>query len=277
MRIFIMAFLISSVSNAFWFDSQDPQFQQSLLLEFGQAPLLDTKTELTFTLTTWNIYKGGMQGLYPDLQQIIEESDFVLMQEFLLNDEQNEQIQQLSHIHWALAKSFKDGGEWTGVATASKWQPYESVPVRSPGTEPFTDTPKMSLITKYALQNGENLWLVNIHGLNFDLTHNAFKNQIKALTAMLAQHDGPMIFAGDFNTWSEVRYDYLMKATASLYLERAPIENPIGIMSATLDHIFYRGFQSVKPSLLSEVTSSDHNPMRLEFMLNPTAPLLAEQ
>jgi len=273
--LFVMAFFLSSVSNAaFWWDDQTPAPGQNLLLEFGQAPKMDSKTEQsTFVLTSWNVYKGGKDGMHDDLELLIDQSDFVLMQEFLLDDQQNDQIQKMSHVHWALAKSFKDGGEWTGVAVASKWQPYESVPVRSPGTEPFADTPKMSLISKFTLPNGEDLWIVNTHALNFDITHTAFKEQIAALAEILKTHQGPMIWAGDFNTWSDVRVEYLLDAANSLGMEHAPIENPIGILSATLDHIFYRGFTDVKPSLLSDITTSDHNPLRLEFTIAAPAAL----
>ncbi len=268
MRIFLTAFFISQAASAFWFDEEPLQTQsQNLLMEFGSAPQLSNKSHDTFVLTTWNIYKGGMDGLYQDLEQIIKTSDFVLMQEFLLNSEQQQQIQKLNDRHWAFAKSFQDGGEWTGVATVSRWQPSASVPVQSPGTEPFAGTPKMSLITKYPLLNGQELWLINVHGLNFDLSHGSFMEQMEALYELLKIHQGPMIWAGDFNTWADTRREFLLELAERLGLERAPLENPMGIMNATLDHIFYRGFESVVPTLVEEVTSSDHIPLRLEFVL----------
>jgi endonuclease/exonuclease/phosphatase (EEP) superfamily protein YafD len=268
MRLLIMAFFASSFfSNASLFNMELASPTQNLLLEFGHAPVLSTKSSPDFVLTSWNIYKGGMDGVYDDLEYMIEQSDFVLLQEFLLGSEQEEQIEKLTHLHWAVAKSFKDSGEWTGVATVSKWQPYESLPVRSPGAEPFSNTPKMSLITKYKLNSGEELWIVNTHALNFDITHQAFKDQIDSLKTILETHQGPMIFAGDFNTWSDVRREYLIQVTESLGLVRADIENPLGFLNATLDHLFYRGFSHVEAYFLTEVSTSDHNPLRLEFTL----------
>lgn len=245
------------------FDNQSAD----ILAIYGQAPEMSHKSTNSFVLTSWNIYKGGMSGLYSDLDRIIAESDFVLMQEFLLGPEQEAQIGKSNGVHWAFAKSFKDSGEWTGVATASRWQPFESVALRSPGTEPFAGTPKMSLITKYRLPAGDDLWLVNLHGLNFDLSHVSFTEQIDAVVEELKEHTGPLIFAGDFNTWSDYRFRYLIAATQGLGLERAQLENPMGIMYATLDHIFYRGIKNPSYEILYAIDSSDHLPFRIEFEL----------
>lgn len=240
--------------------------QQSLLQEFGKAPSADLKISGTYTLRTWNIYKGGMDGLYDDLQKMVQSADFVLLQEFLLNTEQKKLIETYTHTHWAFAKSFMSGGEWTGVATMSQWQPYESVAVRSPGAEPFAGTPKMSLITKYQIQNKE-LWLVNLHGLNFNIGHGAFKEQIDDIVQKISAHQGPMIFAGDFNTWAESRLEYLLDKTQKLGLMRADIESPMGLFNKTLDHIFFRGLQSVEYRWMSEYSSSDHVPLEIRFEL----------
>lgn len=241
-------------------------WSENLLLEFGQAPNIDLKTDRQFTLITWNIYKGGQSGLYEDLIGLTQKSDFVLTQEFLLNDRQKSLMAQSPQTHWALAKSFLDDGEWTGVATMSQWQPFESVPVRSPGTEPFAGTPKMSLISKYKI-SGSELWIVNLHGLNFDITHVDFEEQIDDVIQRLKGHSGPLIFAGDFNTWSDGRREHLLLRTKSLGLSRVEIENPMGFFNATLDHIFYRGVKVIKWSLLSSVTSSDHLPLQVVFEL----------
>ncbi len=239
---------------------------QNLISEFGQAPGIDQKKESQFTLITWNIYKGGIDGLYDDLQLLAQKSDFLLTQEFLLNDSQKQLMANNSQSHWALAKSFMDGGEWTGVATMSRWQPTESVAIRSPGTEPFAGTPKMTLISKYNVA-GKELWLVNLHGLNFDITHSSFMEQIDDVVSKIKSHQGPMIFAGDFNTWSDSRLEHLIQKTKSLGLERAPLENPMGFFSATLDHIFYRDLKAVEFKLLSDFETSDHVPLQIRFEL----------
>lgn len=239
---------------------------QNDIMEFGIAPSIQQKTDRVFILTTWNIYKGGMDGLYQELASLAKESDFILTQEFLLNQEQEQLMASLSQTHWAFAKSFLNSGEWTGVATMSRWQPTELIAVRSPGTEPIAATPKMSLISKYSVAQKE-LWLINLHGLNFDITHQSFKEQIDDVIQKIKSHAGPMIFAGDFNTWSDSRRDYLLKKTKALGLERAEIESPAGFFSTTLDHIFYRDIKAIKFSVLTHIETSDHAPLQLHFEL----------
>lgn len=241
---------------------------QNLLQEWGQgATSLVSPMVRTYTLTTWNIYKGGDEGMYADLQKLLQSSDFVLMQEILLTVEQKKMISQNPQTHWALAKSFKDSeGQWTGVATASRWQPEESVAVQSPGREPVVGTPKMSLISKYVLE-GKELWVVNVHALNFNLFHGPFKEQIDDLVRRLEKYNGALIFAGDFNTWADERREYLLEKAKLLGLERANLESPMGFFDATLDHIFYRGLQSVQSRLLAEVSTSDHTPLQITFVL----------
>jgi endonuclease/exonuclease/phosphatase (EEP) superfamily protein YafD len=165
-----------------------------------------------------------------------------------------------------VAKSFRSGGEWTGVSTMSRWQPFESVPLRSPGSEPFTGTPKMSLISKYKIA-GTELWIVNLHGLNFDITHGDFKDQIDDVIRKISVHAGPMIFAGDFNTWSKSRMEHLFHRTSELGLTRAPLESPMGIFNATLDHIFFRGINIKSTQLRTDIQSSDHLPLEIQFEL----------
>lgn len=238
---------------------------ENLLMEFGQAPIVAPSQQQEFTLVTWNIYKGQNEGLYQDLQQIVLQSDFVLMQEFSLNSSQEQLMQSLAGTHWALAKSFEGGNGWTGVATMSKWQPEISIPVRSPGSEPFVGTPKMSLISKYKIA-GKDFWIVNLHGLNFDITHVDFEEQIDDMVSRLAKYKGALIFAGDFNTWSTSRREYLLAKTQSLGLLRVDIENPMGLFSSTLDHIFYRGVQVLEVRAMHEYQSSDHIPLKIRYV-----------
>lgn len=239
--------------------------QDQLLDEFGSGIEAPIKTSQLHSFVTWNIYKGKKSGLYQDLSYLIETNDFVVVQEFLLGTNQQKQMEGFLDFYWGFAKSFKDSGEWTGVATISKHLPYESVPLQSEDTEPFAGTPKMSLVSKYKTDNGRELWIVNIHSLNFDPGHGSFMNQLDDVVDYISQYQGPMIFAGDFNTWSSTRFEYLMEKMSALSMERAPIENPMGIFSQTLDHIFYRGLEDVEPELLHELVSSDHKPLRISF------------
>lgn len=238
-----------------------------LLQEFGTGSKALLKTQTPYRFMTWNIYKGDIDGLFADYAFFVENYDFVATQEFLLNQPQIDLINSKQTNHWAFAKSFESGDGWTGVATVSKWQAMASVPVKSPGSEPFTGTPKMSLISTFAIEDGRVLMVVNIHGLNFNLGHGAFKKQIDDLIENVKSHNGPMIMAGDFNTWADTRLEHLLKKTKSIGLIRLDLQNDMGIMNATLDHIFVREVNVTYSEVVDEIQTSDHLPMMMEFNL----------
>lgn len=237
----------------------------SLLEQSGQGSLLPLQKQKVYSLITWNIYKNKNEGVLEDLQNFVESHDFVLMQEFILSEDQNKLMSSTQNIQWSFAKSFEDTDGWTGVSIASAHNALQAWAIQSPDTEPVTNTPKMSMIAEYKVEGSLPLWVVTFHGLNFDVFGGSFKNQVADVVSHLKKHKGPIIFAGDFNTWSSGRLDFLLEQTASLGLERVDLEAPMGIFSATLDHIFYRGVDIQKAFVLEDITSSDHLPLRIEF------------
>ena len=67
-------------------------------------------------------------------------------------------------------------------------------------------TPKVSLITEFPLPNGKSLLTVNVHLLNFERWGDMkISDQLEDLRSLLTNHHGPIIVAGDFNTWNEKR------------------------------------------------------------------------
>ncbi|MCB9072037.1 MAG: endonuclease/exonuclease/phosphatase family protein [Bdellovibrionaceae bacterium] len=263
MHLFLTAMI--TVSSAFFFDYSVPQ-NRSLLQEWGAGNKSLLSMRHTYNLMTWNLYKGGMDGVYNDLEQFTRSYDFIVMQEFLLSTEQQDLI-DTTHQYWALAKSFQDSGVWTGVALTSPWNPKSTVSLKSPGTEPFTNTPKMALVSTFDIEDGRQFMIVTVHALNFNLTHKDFKQHIDDVIAHIKFHKGPMILAGDFNTWAQERREYLIQKTQSIGLQRADLENPMGILHQTLDHIFYRELKNVNALVLNGVQTSDHLPMTLQFQL----------
>lgn len=238
-----------------------------LLEEYGAGSQKALPQAQTYTLTSWNIYKGQMEGLHAELAEVIAQSDFVNIQEFLLSPIEKKQMQNLSHLSWSFAKSFMDGSNWTGVTTISAWKPYEALALKSPDGQPFTGTPKMSVITKFKLENGTELWIANTHALNFNLDLGAYERQIDGVYNQLRNHTGPIIFSGDFNTWMPGRWDHLLQRAKDLGMTHLELDSPSGVFGATMDHIFYRGLSNVKGSVLNQYTASDHAPLRIEFSL----------
>ncbi|NMU84205.1 hypothetical protein HKB16_15060, partial [Vibrio parahaemolyticus] len=71
--------------------------------------------------------------------------------------------------------------------------------------EPWLRLPKSALYSQYHLSNGEKLAVVNVHAINFTVGTKEYVSQLTALEMLLKHHVGPILFAGDFNSWSESR------------------------------------------------------------------------
>ena len=167
-----------------------------------------------------------------------------------------------------MATSFKDSSNIeTGVVTASSQNPEEFFALKSPNTEPVTNTPKMALVTQYKIpESSETLMVINIHGINFvPFAH--YKNQINQIAKVIKDHTGPVIFAGDFNSHIEERVIYLKKVLLPLGLEHAKVSGNEFNGLFVLDHLFYRGFEVKKAETLKYVTTSDHKPIYFELAL----------
>ena len=116
--------------------------------------------------------------------------------------------------------------------------------------------------------------VVSVHAINF-VPLAQFEVQMRAIAAILSQHQGSIVLAGDFNTWSKGRLRSLHSITEGLdlrpvtflpedrqYLKRF-------LLSPPLDHLFYRGLGQIPGSarVLDTPTSSDHNPLFAAFEL----------
>lgn len=186
-----------------------------------------------------------------------------------------EQIMGFTNMNWAYAPNFIDAHHQTysGILTAAKISAIDKKVIMTKHHEPVFKTPKVSLISEYSLShNQQTLLTINSHLINFvDL--DKFKAQLHELELAISTHRGPIIFAGDFNTWSRKRVVLVEKTVIRLGLREAhfaPEENKKikrFLLSPPLDYIFYRGL-SEKPAsakVLDEICSSDHKPLLAEF------------
>ena len=91
--------------------------------------------------------------------------------------------------------------------------------------------------------SAETLAIVNIHAINFDLALAGYRAQLTALANVVAQHHGPIIFAGDFNTWSAAREATVAEVLSPLGLHevRLPSDERSVFLGRHVDHIFVRG------------------------------------
>jgi len=226
------------------------------------------------TLLNWNIYKGQKENWSADFRELSTGQDLVIIQEAKLNPEVKETLKRQS-IHWTLNTGFFVNDEATGVLTGSRVKPVSSCGLRT--TEPFLRLPKTVLVNTYQLSGtDEKLLVANIHSINFTLGTEVYGEQINALKAAIAQHSGPVIVAGDFNSWSEKRKQIVNSMVKDLSLKAVTYtsHNRVTIFGNEIDHVFYRGLQTVS-SEAQQVTSSDHNPIKVTFRKLPAEQLVA--
>ena len=224
------------------------------------------------SLLNWNIYKGQGENWTVDLARFIHEQDIVLLQEAVLKKDMYQPLNE-HRLKWKLNTAFYFEDVEAGVLTASTIAPVRSCGLRT--NEPFIRVPKTMLVSEYPLSHGgKNLLVANIHGINFTLGTQVYRQQIAALIQAVRNHDGPLIVAGDFNTWSDRRMEIVHQMVELLSLKAVTYKNHnrLTMFGNPLDHVFYRDLELVAEESLS-VTSSDHNPINVVFRVPVTRPV----
>lgn len=258
--IFICIFVGSSALAKF-----EIPVDEKVLVQFGHCQL--ETLPANFHLFLWNIKKAEAKEKWAlDFTALAQKSDVILIQEAMMDDYMPTVVQRQKGFCWSFATSFfgKDNVA-TGVMSGSAIIPRSIRFLRSPGREPIINTPKMSLITEYTLAHSrENLLVVNIHGLNF-VTDRRNREQIEHVATQLRLHQGPIIFAGDFNSWNKDRLLHLDQILGPLGMKKQPLlQDERGLK---LDHIYVRDLEVTTATLHTDIESSDHKPITAEFRL----------
>jgi endonuclease/exonuclease/phosphatase (EEP) superfamily protein YafD len=134
-------------------------------------------------------------------------------------------------------------------------------------TEPLIRIPKATLVSYYQINGSEKKLLVaNIHGINFTFGVSTYHQQLEELYDAIKHHEGPMIVAGDFNSWSDERMLEVSELINKLSLSRIeyPVNNKTHVFGNAIDHVFYRQLELVSNKVW-QVSSSDHNPISVNF------------
>ena len=211
-------------------------------------------------LVTWNIHKEGDAGWQEDLVALAMHSDIVLLQETTLQPAM-QGILQAADLRWVMASSFAYGDYDIGVLTAARIEAVASCTQRV--VEPLLRLPKSAVISWFAAAGkSHTLAVVNVHAINFSLSDDAYRAQLSAIADTLALHEGPIILAGDLNTWSAARVKVVDDLAARLGLSAVVLaqDKRTLFLGRQVDHILIRGLR-VQAAGAVAVTSSDHNPV----------------
>lgn len=221
------------------------------------APALDGAQ---IRLANWNIQKASQQGWRQDLRLLGEDIDLLLLQEAVLERDLETSIDN-NNLHAVFAPGYATEAQRTGVMTLSRTPPIGKCLLTH--QEPWLLTPKATGISTYRISGSvRQLLVINLHAVNFTFGVEALDQQLSDASRVIRQHQGPVIFSGDFNTWNESRLQLLTSLVDGLGLSSLDYTDDQRklVFGLPLDHIFVRGLKVVSSGTRA-VTSSDHNPI----------------
>ncbi len=237
----------------------------------GQTPGIAALDPTRMRIATWNIHKQDDPGWQEDLARLAAGADILLVQELVLRPD-SRAIIEAAGLRWTMATSFLMRARDIGVLTASRVPPVATCTQRT--VEPLLRLPKSTVISWYALRGSERtLAVANLHAINVSLSLGAYRAQLEAVATALGSHCGPIVLAGDLNTWTQARSEAVRDVARRLGLGEIPFaqDRRRRFLGRQLDHILVRGL-AVTSSEATEVTSSDHNPVEATLRLAPVPP-----
>ena len=208
---------------------------------------------------SWNIKKQSRPQLNTDLAGFCQDIDLALLQE--VHVEGN----YLHHFHDGWHRSFAPGfilpRRTTGVMTLSTSSHLRED--RFSHAEPILRTMKAANATTYALHGrDEALLVINLHAVNFSFGMQAYTRQIHDLLKHVDLHEGPVIFAGDFNAWHNLRKQLLEEIASHKGFVEVPFadDHRMQFFGKHLDYMFVRDLRVHEARTLA-ARGSDHNPL----------------
>ena len=222
----------------------------------------------TFGVLCWNVYKQNTkhQGFQPFLLRLAKEKeiDFLLLQEANFRDDKHF---TLPNFAFDAAANLEFRGEFYGVLSASRVESKSAQAYLSEGRESLIGPHKSLLMSEYPFEDGSTLIVLNIHAINFR-ENKRYYRELERFLELMKHHTGPMIIAGDFNSWNKKRIQKLHEIREELTLNTVPfkqVDKVKSFMGNHLDFIFYRGMELLEFSVDKDHGVSDHHPLFAQF------------
>lgn len=266
-------------------ETQDPSLR-SLKKDAHQPTFFKEKP---FSLLVWNVHKGRRffrwrDTAFTEIQQL--RPDLTLLQEYVDDTPAVPSTFFNGHDASMVVGFYRHANRRhpAGVCTRSRVRNYSEKAFVSQNKE-FSNTPKTALFTSYEIEgSADRLGVINIHGMNF-VTSSIFKQFLDQIDEHARSHVGPLIFAGDFNTWSTSRVSLVKTVMqehglTEIFLPNAtksrgrikPLFRRLGFgkkqdSAPVLDRIFTRGLR-VENAHVLDSRASDHKPLsvRVSFI-----------
>lgn len=224
-------------------------------------------TRKSIKVCVWNIWKqSGGKEFVLEFEKLAVDVSLFLCQEALLNRDAIRLFVQddFEAVHAATYRRL-DGCR-DGVATLSKAVVANPMRVISFTTEPLLKTTKTALVTFYKIFEHQDLKLavVNFHSTLLRTPKTAVQ-EVNRIAEAFEDHPGPVLFAGDFNTFSRPHFREMSKALYNLGFEHAKIEADPRTSLGRLDQVFTRGLIVKSIHVDSTIRHSDHFPIVCEL------------
>lgn len=213
----------------------------------------------SFSMLNWNVEKAQHPDLITEFAAYAERSDLIFLQEAVPLKKNHTVIAQ--SLYEAFVRGYVQNEIDTGVLTLAR-TPH-LVHCHLLATEPWLRTPKATSVTLYPLAGSDDsLLTINLHAVNFSFGVKAYRAQLELAAELIRAHEGPVIFGGDLNTWSDRRQATLDALTDQLELTPIPFspDHRTSRFGRPLDHIYVRDLTR-QSSETVQVETSDHNPL----------------
>jgi endonuclease/exonuclease/phosphatase (EEP) superfamily protein YafD len=264
--LIILSFLLSAESFAKRYVI--PQ-DKDVLININHVNSSDEIYPLNIKVLVWNMYKGDNKTWEKDYSDYSHEQDLLLLQEAFLGQRMLSVFSQTKDLAYIFATAWIDGKNKnipSGIATASNTTAININWQRSYYREPFLKTPKMTLFTKYKLAGiDEELLVGNIHAINFVKAYK-LRHMLDKAAEVISKHKGPVLFAGDFNTWTKTKINNMNAVFKKLKMKSVQFKNDSRkrFRGHILDHAWVRGLD-IQSSRVTKTLGSDHAPIFLEL------------
>ena len=215
------------------------------------------------SLFSWNLYKQQIVGWDAVLENALKTADILALQEARDQERLSVLINEYG-FKTAHVVAFQYKGRSNGVMTLARVLPQLYCIQKQ--IEPWIRFPKSVLITTYPLTDGQFLMVANLHAINFTVGLRSYSQQLDSVFRILKLHRGPIILAGDFNTWRIGRYHSLKKYIEAIGLNEITFKDDVRTQfrGRPLDYIFARDLW-VKQSNVIATSASDHNALQVVF------------
>ena len=222
-------------------------------------------------LLVWNTAKSRNESFSHYMNSISGEFDLILMQEAVFSTSAAQSILQFNGFEQCGVSGF---GERLrdldyGLLSLSRVSSIKHSFIQSQVAEPIVNTNKYTLLTYYPIDKSDKmLMVVNLHVVNF-VRIEAYKHELNRSLQVLSGHLGPIILAGDFNTWSSARTHYLINTIKQFGLTQVSIasKHRRSRWGTVVDYVFVKDLVVKKVNPMKMLSFSDHIPLNIVVAL----------